>query len=157
MNLIIIGILAFIGGLAVALQARVMSNVETRLTVWGSISINFIVGSLLMIVILAFLYLIDLRNKARFDFNVWANQARELQWWELTSGFFGIVIVGIVGFSTSRLGVLTTLAFFFVGQIFMAVILDHFGFFTSTTYPISLNKILALGFFFLGLFFFLRS
>ncbi len=149
--------LTFIGGIAVALQARVMGNVENKLNVWSSVSINFIFGSLAILIFSVFFYLIDFFDKKNFNFNTWMNKALELKWWEYSSGIFGLIIVGIVGFSASRLGIVTTLTFFVIGQIFTAILLDHYGLFGGKVYPINFYKFLALAFFSLGIFFFLKS
>ena len=157
MKFILLLILTFVGGIAVALQARVMGNVENKLNVWNSVFINFFFGSLVIFISLFFFYFINVFNGKYFNFYVWINRVSKLEWWEYTSGIFGLIIVGIVGFSASRLGIVTTLTFFVIGQIFTAILLDHYGFFGGKVYPINVYKGLALAFFSLGIFFFLKS
>ncbi len=157
MNLFFLGCLAFVGGIAVAVQARIMGNVEARLNVSSAIFINFFFGSLVIASSFLLYYAIDFFSKKQFSFNAWLDKSLQLKWWEYTSGIFGIIIVGIIGFSAARLGIVATLVFFLVGQITTAIFLDHFGFFGGKIYSINLYKSLALLFFFVGLFFFVKS
>lgn len=67
-------------------------------------------------------------------------------------GLLGAIFVGSSIYFIPRLGATTMIAAFITGQLVMSVIIDHFGFFSLSTYPVTLTRIVGVFLLFAGLF-----
>lgn len=68
-----------------------------------------------------------------------------MPWYGWLGGVYGAVFVTASAFAVSRIGVATTVTIFLVGQIVMAVILDHLGAFGVPRRPIDVGRLAGLG------------
>lgn len=72
-------------------------------------------------------------------------------WWIWTGGILGAVYVAVSLNFAQRLGTATLLAAALGGQMLSALLLDHFGWFGLPDRPISLPRIVGVGFVFIGI------
>jgi transporter family-2 protein len=63
-----------------------------------------------------------------------------IPWYAYTSGVLGLLIVGTLGFSTPRLGLVTAFTVFIVAQVLMGVLVDHFGLIGGAQRPLTLSR-----------------
>jgi len=63
----------------------------------------------------------------------------------LTSGIFGLIIVGSIGFSVPRLGLVAVMTILVAAQLITGAVLDHFGFLGADPRPLDLTKMLGMG------------
>lgn len=67
-------------------------------------------------------------------------------------GFLGALFVGSSIFFIPKMGATTMMVSYIIGQLIMAVTMDHFGWFGVPVNPISLTKIFGICLLFAGLF-----
>jgi transporter family-2 protein len=73
-----------------------------------------------------------------------------LPWYAWASGALGLVIVGTIGYSTPRLGLVTALAVIVGAQFATGAIIDHFGLFGAEVRPLDLARVAGLCLILLG-------
>lgn len=64
-------------------------------------------------------------------------------WYIWLGGFLGAIFVGYITWVNQQQGVALTFALVVSGQIFISLIIDHFGLFGSLVQPITLEKIVG--------------
>ena len=69
---------------------------------------------------------------------------QSLPWYMLIAGVFGLILYQTINITLPRLGSTMMITLVIVGQLFMGVIIDHFGWLGVTTRPIDLPRILGL-------------
>ena len=62
-------------------------------------------------------------------------------WWIWTGGMFSATFVVVSTFLTPRLGVAVTLATIIVGQLFAALVVDHYGLFGGPIVRVSVLRL----------------
>lgn len=67
-------------------------------------------------------------------------------------GLLGAVFVGSSIYFIPRLGATTMIAAFITGQLVMSVVIDHFGLFSLSSYPVTFTRLLGVFLLFAGLF-----
>ena len=72
---------------------------------------------------------------------------REELW---NAGALGLVIVGTIGYSTARLGLVTVLTIIVAAQFITGAFLDHFGVLGADLRPLNLTRISGIGLLLLG-------
>lgn len=75
----------------------------------------------------------------------------------LISALLGIGIMITITMSMMRIGPLLGLAIIVLSQLGMSMIIEHFGWFQQTQRAISLNRVLGLLLFVIGIWFFVRK
>ena len=71
-------------------------------------------------------------------------------WYALFAGVLGLVIVGTLGYSTARLGLVTALTIIVASQFITGAFLDHFGVLGADLRPLNLTRISGIGLLLLG-------
>ena len=132
-------------GFAGAVQALLMGRVTKKLSIIDNVTLNYLVGFILSLAIYGIFY--------QFSFKRW----HVLDWYEVTLGIYGMIIVGSIGFAVNHLGVFSTLLIAFVAQSFFSGVVDHFGLFGGEIREMTMSKFLAFIFIFLGAFLLLRD
>jgi len=64
-------------------------------------------------------------------------------WYVWMGGLLGVIYVSCVIFVNQQQGVALTFALVVAGQIFISLLIDHFGLFDSIVRPVSLPKIMG--------------
>jgi transporter family-2 protein len=77
-------------------------------------------------------------------------------WFVLTAGILGLVVVGILGFTAPRLGLVPVLTLFVASQFFVGAALDHFGLLGAEIRPLDLSRASGLGMILFGIWLVLR-
>ncbi|MCU0559943.1 MAG: DMT family transporter [Desulfobacterales bacterium] len=113
------------GGVATALQAHFMGLLDRRIGTLESVFITYFSGGLLIGVIML----------VQRGGNLGAGEAAP--WYAYTSGVLGLIIVGTLGFSTPRLGLVAAFTVFIVAQVLMGVLIDHFGLIGADPRPLT--------------------
>jgi transporter family-2 protein len=80
----------------------------------------------------------------------------DVPWYSLTAGLLGLIIVGTIGFSTPRLGLVPTLTILVASQFIVGALLDHFGILGASLRPIDLSRMAGIGTLLLGVWLIIR-
>ncbi|MBC8333847.1 MAG: DMT family transporter [Anaerolineales bacterium] len=143
-NLIPVIILAGIGGIAITLQAQFMGMMDKSIGTLESVFITYGTGGLL----------IGLAMLLSRDGNLSA--WRSVPWYALTAGVLGLIIVGTIGYSTPRLGLVTTLTILIASQFIVGALLDQFGILGAELRPLSLTRLAGIGVLLFGVWLIIR-
>jgi transporter family-2 protein len=77
-------------------------------------------------------------------------------WFVLSAGVLGLVVVGTLGFTAPRLGLVPVLTLFVAAQFFVGAGLDHYGLLGAEIRPLDLSTVSGLGAILLGVWLVLR-
>ena len=125
--------IAALGGIAVTLQAQFMGSMDKQIGTLESIFITYGGGGLLV-------GLAMLLNRGG-NLSNW----HEVPWYALSAGVFGLVIVGTIGYSTARLGLVTALTIVVAAQFLTGACLDHFGLLGADLRPLNISRVGGIG------------
>ena len=128
-SLIPVIIIAAIGGIAVTLQAQFMGLMDKSIGTLESMFITYGTGGLLI----GFAMLVNRGgNLAAWD---------SVPWYSLSAGVLGLIIVGTIGYSTPRLGLVTAFTIIVASQFIVGALLDHFGILGADLRPLNLSRL----------------
>ncbi|PZR77088.1 MAG: hypothetical protein DI537_43665, partial [Stutzerimonas stutzeri] len=126
--------LPFIAGAMLPLQAGINGQVARQLgNVMGAALLSFAVGTLAL-----FLIVLTQRDLPALQ------SLKALSWWQWTGGLLGAFFIATAAFAAPRTGALLFMALLLAGQLFVALLLDHFGWAGFRQSPISLGKVAGL-------------
>jgi len=131
-NLVMLVLIAIIGGVAVTLQAQFMGTMDQSLGTVESVFITYGGGGLLVGLTMLFM--------RGGNLQAW----RSLPPYTLLAGVAGLIIVGSIGYVTPRLGLVATFTIFVATQFIIAAIMDHFGLLGATVRPIDLSTLAGM-------------
>jgi transporter family-2 protein len=131
-SVILIILIGLAGGIAVGLQAPMASMITQRLGIFESAFIVHIGGALIALLPLLFF---SGGNLARW---------RELPWYTLLAGGFGLIVIGAISHMIPRVGVGAAVITIVAGQLLVSTVLDHFGWLGGTGRSMELTKALGL-------------
>ena len=137
-SVFVIILIGLTGGIAVGLQSPLASMISQRLGFLESIFIVHIGGAVFSLLPLLFL------GGGRLG------QWRNVPWYALAAGFFGLVVIAAVSFTIPRVGVAAAITTVVAGQILMSAVLDQFGWLGATVRPLDAPRILGLAVVMLG-------
>ncbi|MGG1660420.1 DMT family transporter [Brevibacillus sp. NRS-1366] len=131
-------------GATLPIQAAV--NVRLRQLTSSSYSaamVSFLVGTMIL-VLLTFssgqIKMADLRPVTSYP------------WWIWIGGFIGVVMILTTTYCLPKLGSALTFSLTLIGQMLMAIIIDHFGLLHMPIHEASLPKILGIALIIAGIF-----
>ena len=128
MNQLLLLVLMFCGGIAIAVQPSINGRLAQKVGTLESSCISFAVGTLLLLaVVLA---------AGKGSFRGVANTS----WWELTGGGLGAFFVTLTIVAIPRIGTTASMAAVIGAQLTTGVLLDHFGVFGFRTIPLDLKR-----------------
>jgi len=125
MSQVMMIILMFCGGMAIALQPSINARLARHVGVFESSLISFAVGTLALLAVV----LVSGKGSLR--------GLGGAPWWELTGGLLGAFFVTLTIFFVPRLGTAAVMALVIAGQLATSAILDHFGLFGMRQLPLS--------------------
>ncbi len=125
-------IVAVIGGIAVALQAQMMGLLDKSIGTLEGVFITYAGGGLLIGLIMVFM--------RGGNLGAWQSGP----WYAYTSGALGLVIVGAIGYSAPRLGLVATFTIIVSCQFMVAAVIDHFGLLGATVRPLDISRLLGI-------------
>lgn len=125
--------LAAIGGIAGTLQTHFMGVMDRSIGTVESMFITYGAGGLLIGLVMLFLGGGNLAS--------WEN----VPWYTLLAGVLGLVVVGILGFTAPRIGLVPVLTLFVASQFIVGAGLDHFGLLGAEVRPLDLSRASGVG------------
>ena len=125
-------IVAVIGGIAVAFQAQMMGLLDKSIGTLEGVFITYAGGGMLIGLVLVFMR----------GGNLGSWQA--VPWYAYSSGALGLLIVGAIGYSAPRLGLVATFTIIVSCQFMVAAVIDHFGLLGATIRPLDLSRLLGI-------------
>ena len=134
-----------IGGVAVALQAQFMGLMDHNIGTLESVFITYGSGGLLI-----GLTMLLLRGG---NLSAWQNVPR----YALLAGIMGLIIVGTIGYTVPRLGLVSSMTLIVAVQFMAAAVLDHFGLLGATLRPLDWARALGMAVVLLGVWLIVRQ
>jgi bacterial/archaeal transporter family-2 protein len=117
MTLIVVVLIAVLGGLAGALQSQFLGVMEGRVGTLASTFVTYAGGGLAV----ALLMVVFQGNRL--------SELRELPWWVFGAGLMGLVVVASLGVSVANLGLGAGLTLFTAATLILGALIEHFGWF----------------------------
>jgi len=136
-SLLIIISIGLIAGMAIGVQAPMSSMITQRMGMFESVFIIHLGGA-----VAALIPLIIWGSKL----HLW----REVPWYTLGAGAFGLIVISAMGFLIPRIGVAPALILLLAGQLVIGSVLDHYGWLGAVQRPIELSRVLGLAVVMLG-------
>lgn len=134
-----------LGGVTTALQAHFMGLLDKRVGTLESVFITYFSGGALIGLIMLILRGGNLGAGA------------SAPWYAYTSGALGLVIVGTLGFSAPRLGLVTTFTIFVAAQFAMGALVDHFGWMGAAVRPLNAARFAGIAVVLAGIWLIIRE
>ncbi len=125
--LIIGGFLSIQGSINAHLSSYLKHPLQASLT-------NFLVGTVILIL---------LNMVLRTNIPSIA-EIKSIPWYMFLGGAIGAVFVTSVVLLIPRIGVTTMLAASIAGQLIVASVIDHFGFFNVAVHPVSISRVVGI-------------
>jgi len=132
MNQILLLVLMFCGGIAIAIQPSINGRLAQKIGTFESSCISFAVGTLLLLAVV----LVAGKGSIRGVTNA--------SWWELTGGALGAFFVTLTIIAIPRIGTTAAMAAVIGAQLATGVILDHFGLFGFRTIPLDSKRAIGV-------------
>jgi len=131
-SILLIILIGLAGGVAVGLQAPMASMITQRLGTFESVFIVHLGGALIALLPLLFY---GGGNLARW---------KELPWYTLLAGVFGLIVIGAISYMIPRVGVAAAVITIVAGQMLVSTILDHYGWLGGMGRPMDLTRATGL-------------
>jgi transporter family-2 protein len=131
-SIVVIILIGLAGGIAVGIQAPLSSLISQRLGVLESIFIVHLGGALAA--------LIPLLIYGGGKLGNWRN----VPWYALGAGAFGLVVIFSMSYMIPRVGVATALIILLSGQLLIGTLMDHFGLLGAVQRPVDFMRVLGL-------------
>ena len=123
---------AALGGIAVTLQAQFMGLMDQGMGTRESVFVTYAGGGLAIALYMLALHGGNLRNVGNVP--VYA----------LSAGLVGLVIVGSIGFTVPRLGLVTAFTVLVASQFISGALVDHFGLFGAVVRPLDAVRLIGM-------------
>ena len=136
--------LAAFGGIAGTLQAHFMGVMDQNIGTVESMFITYGGGGLIIGLVMLFV--------GGGNLGGWHN----VPWYALSAGILGLVVVGILGFTAPRIGLVPVLTLFVASQFIVGAILDHFGLLGAEVRSLDLSRVSGLGVILFGIWLVIR-
>lgn len=132
-------LVAAISGIAMAIQGTINASLSQKTSLISATLVVHIIGTLVaFIAVLAW--------RAPLLKLPWIS----MPWYLYLGGLLSVIIVGLVAVSIPKIGVCNATTAIIIGQVSMAVLIDHFGWFGMSRLPWSPWQIVGIGFFAAG-------
>jgi transporter family-2 protein len=125
-------VIAVIGGIAIALQAQLMGLLDKG------------IGRLLIAVIMLL--------QRGGNLSAWQG----VPWYAFSTGILGLIIVGAIGYSAPRLGLVTAFTIIVASQFVVGALLDHFGILGAAARPLEMSRLLGMAILLVGIWLIIR-
>jgi transporter family-2 protein len=137
-SILLIILIGLAGGVAVGLQGPLASMIGQRLGILESVFIVHIGGALIALLPLL------LYSGGKLA------QWKQLPWYTLVAGSFGLVVIAAVSLMIPRVGVAASIVTIVAGQLLVSAILDQYGLLGAMVRPLDLTRALGLAVVFVG-------
>lgn len=118
-------------GSLIAIQSVLNSTLGRRTGIFGSVILLTLVSMAVLVVLIAIL-------PATADFRRMPGIS---EWYLYLGGILGVAVLAVPIFLITRIGATSTLTALVMGQLFLALLVDHFGLFASPRIDASLTRI----------------
>lgn len=145
MNWYWLAAIAALGGMTTALQAHFMGLLDQRVGTLENVFITYVGGGILIGLVMLIV--------GRGNFGA----AGTVPWYAYMSGALGILIVGTLGFSAPRLGLVTAFTIFVAAQCAMGALMDHFGWLGASVRPFNASRLAGLVIVLIGIWLIIRE
>jgi transporter family-2 protein len=71
-------------------------------------------------------------------------------WYAFSAGVLGLIVVGILGFTAPKIGLVSVLTLFVASQFIVGAGMDHFGLFGAEVRPLDISRISGVGVILIG-------
>jgi len=126
-------ILAVISGTAMALQGTLNSQLTQKTALLSSTFAVHLIGTVATAIAIII-----------WKVPIFEHKWNEIPWYFYLGGLLNVVIIALVAFTISRIGVCNATTAIIIGQVGTAVFIDHFGLFGVQKIPWSPWQILGL-------------
>jgi len=140
-------IIAAVAGIAMAVQGSLNAVLSKFIGLTETTFVVHLTGTLIVVGAL-FIFRIGSENLPHWQ---------EAPWYVYLGGVLGVLIIFVVAFALPRAGVAKATTAIIIGQVTMAMLIDHFGLFGIEKAPVSWWKGLGLAFLATGGYFMLRK
>ncbi len=123
---------AVVGGAAISIQGQLLSLMDKDLGTLEGVFLTYAGGGLLIS-----LAMLAVRGGKLGSISA-------VPWYALLSGAAGLVIVGTIGYSARRLGLVTAFTIMVAAQFITGVLIDQFGLMGARFHPIDLTRSLGI-------------
>jgi len=131
-SILLIIFIGLAGGIAVGLQGPLASMISQRLGILESVFIIHVGGALIALLPLLF------SNGGKLA------QWKQLPWYTLVAGVFGLVVISAISYMIPRVGVAAAIITVVAGQLLVSTILDHFGLLGAMGRPLDTTRAIGL-------------
>lgn len=139
-----IALIAFIGGLAVVIQAHFTGLMDKGMGTLESVFITYGFGGAAIALVMLFY--------RGGNLHLW----RQVPAVAFSAGLFGLVIIGALSYAVPRLGMVATFTIFVATQFLLGAIFDHFGLLGAELRPLTWQKGAGLGVLLVGVWLVIR-
>lgn len=131
-SIILIILIGLAGGVAVGLQSPMASMITQRLGIFESVFIVHVGGAVIA--------LLPILVYGGGKLNQWRN----VPWYALGAGIFGLVVIAAISYMIPRVGVAASITTVVAGQLLVGVILDHHGLLGASVKPLDVTRVVGL-------------
>ena len=129
---ILIILIGLAGGAAVGLQSPMASMISQRLGIFESVFIVHLGGAIIALLPLLFM--------AGGKLSQWRN----VPWYALGAGIFGLIVIGAISYMIPRVGVAASITAIVAGQLLVGTLLDHFGLLGAPVRSLDVTRLVGL-------------
>lgn len=130
---------AAISGIAMAIQGTLNSSLSQKTSLLSATLVVHIIGTLVAFVAV----LVGRTPLLKYN---WLS----VPWYLYLGGVLSVIIVGLVAVSIPKVGVCNATTAIIIGQVSMAVLIDHFGWFGMCRLPWSSSQFIGVALFAAG-------
>jgi transporter family-2 protein len=132
-------LVAAISGISMAIQGTINSSLSQKTSLLSATLVVHIIGTLVALVAL-------LAWRAPLLKYKWIS----VPWYLYLGGILSVLIIGLVAVSIPKVGVCNATTAIIIGQVSMAVLIDHFGWFGLSRLPWSPSQLIGIALFAAG-------
>ena len=131
-SILLIILIGLAGGVAVGLQGPLASMISQRLGIFESVFIIHLGGALIALLPLVF------TGGGKLA------QWKELPWYTLVGGTFGLIVISAISYMIPRVGVAAAIITIVAGQLLVSTIVDQFGWLGAMGRPLDPTRAIGL-------------
>jgi len=132
-------LLAAVSGIAMAVQGTINSSLSQKISLLSATLIVHIIGTLVALIAV-------LSWRAPLLNYHWIS----VPWYLYLGGVLSVLIIGLVAISIPKIGVCNATTAIIIGQVSMAVLIDHFGWFGLSRLPWNASQLIGVALFAVG-------
>jgi len=126
-------LIAAISGIAMAIQGTINSSLSQKTSLLSATLVVHIIGTFVALVVV-------LAWRAPLLKYHWIS----VPWYLYLGGILSVLIIGLVAISIPRVGVCNATTAIIIGQVSMAALIDHFGWFGLSRLPWNPSQLIGI-------------